>query len=231
MGAFDKLNVDAETFQLEIATSYEPAELPVDSSITTVPALDVVPTTGATIYRLAPSADADVVTILLSPVDPNSASALAPAVKLVGPTGTIVETTASAGDALSAVADIRGLTGPFDLYLAGTAGTELATLRIAALEFEDTLALDVPIPAEPNLGDGDFTSVANVTSLGSVWTAVLSATDRPGRSHEHHSHRELRRSSRGRLLPAGWWLVCADRYPGAGSRRDGGHDFAQADRK
>ena len=66
----DKLNVDAETFQLEIATSYEPAELPVDSSITTVPALDVVPTTGATIYRLSPSADADVVTILLSPVDP-----------------------------------------------------------------------------------------------------------------------------------------------------------------
>ena len=167
VGAVDKMSPDSEEFQLTITAAYEPTELPIGSTVSTMSGLFVGPSVGARIYRVDPSAETDVLSLhVASSSDVTDPGALAPTVKLVGATGMIVESAVAPGDDLTIVADVRNLSGPFDLYLGASEGTQPATLQIAAVEFEETFAFGELASTSPGLASGDFNVMEPSPSFG-----------------------------------------------------------------
>ena len=168
VGAFDKGAHDTEAFGLVISTMYQPLPLPLNASVTALNSLTIGPATGATIYRINPAADADVLAIELTSTNPNTLTALAPTLKLVGPTGTITTSSAGIGQSLFVAADIQDQGRPLDLYVAGTRGTDTATMQIGVLTLENTLTFDPSHSGQTSLETGELTRSSAVTDFGSL---------------------------------------------------------------
>jgi hypothetical protein len=134
--------------------------------VTTLSSLDVGPAMGATIYRIEPAPDADVLAIALTPSNPNSLTSLAPTLRLVGPAGAVIDASSSAGQPLLVAADLRNSSAPYDLYVAGTSGDSTATLRIGFLSLDDTLAVGQLAAQDVNLSTGDLADTASVPLFG-----------------------------------------------------------------
>ena len=140
----------AGAFGLTAQTPYVPTDLPLNpltgnASVTTVGGLTVGPAQGARFFRLNPAAG---VQILALGVMPSGANPIAAKVVLVGPNLAPQTLQVSAGQTLFLPVDLSGQAGAFDLYVAGTQGSDPATLQIGQLHIPSTLDLNTLAPAQ-----------------------------------------------------------------------------------
>jgi hypothetical protein len=141
-------------FTLTVQAPYTATNLPLNplngnASVTTVTGVTVGPAQGARFYRLGPAAGTNVLAIGVAPG--NGASPIAAEVVLVAPNLAPVTQQVGAGQTLFLPVDISRVGGPLDLYVAGTTGSDPATLQIGQLAIPTTLALSQLQPVQLGL--------------------------------------------------------------------------------
>jgi hypothetical protein len=166
--------VQSGSFNLSVQTPYTPADLPLNpltgnSSITTITGITVGPSQGARFYHLNPASGTNVLVIGVAPG--NGASPIAAEVVLVAPNLTPVTQQVAAGQTLLLPVDITKVGGPFDLYVAGTTGSDPATLQIGQLHLPTVLDLASLRPVEMAL-NGQLMAAPDLTQSAGAFGSL-----------------------------------------------------------
>ena len=144
-------------FTLSIAQPYQPQNVSIGPSVTTLATVPVGASQPAQFFRLSPPFGTDVLALELT------AGAGGPArLVVVGNNLPAVQKDVPAGQAAFIPLDVSSSFGPFDVYLAGAGADSTATLRGATFDVPLLLDLDALAPAQLDLA-GDLSLPAQPT--------------------------------------------------------------------
>ncbi len=155
-------------YHLTISTPYQATPLAFNPDNTTGPTTVLVgPATGAQFYRLTIAPQTDVLAVQVTGV--STGDPVAVQVVVVGPYG--VEATSAPvapGATVFLPVVLTGISGPYDVFVEGTSGNDLVTLRVGQLQVARQMSLSQLMPSELDLTGNLTAAIPDSGQFGQV---------------------------------------------------------------